>query len=208
MPEETWLTDGVFYVEDFLTADECAKLIVIAEEFGFEEALLSSPKGAVRRSDIRNNDRVLFESVEMAEELWEKTADFVPSEYDDRPAVGLNELFRFYRYTPGQQFHWDQDFPFERETGEKSYLTMLIYLNADFEGGETSFEDSYSAESFDAFQVVPKQGMALFFEHPTHHQGEAVLSGRKYVLRTDVMYAAEEGTPSDWADDEEFEDDW
>ena len=35
--------------------------------------------------------------------------------------------------------------------------------------------------------VKPRQGMALIFAHPLLHKGEPVVSGRKYVLRTDVM---------------------
>ena len=46
--------------------------------------------------------------------------------------------------------------------------------------------------------------MALFFEHAIHHKGEAVIQGRKYVLRTDVMYAAEDAE----YDYESEEDDW
>jgi hypothetical protein len=36
--------------------------------------------------------------------------------------------------------------------------------------------------------VKPKQGMGLLFHHPLLHRGDAVAAGRKYVLRTDVMY--------------------
>ncbi|MCA9067586.1 MAG: hypothetical protein KDA84_01600, partial [Planctomycetaceae bacterium] len=70
---------------------------------------------------------------------------------------------------------------------------LMIYLNEDFTGGETSFDDSYSNEPFDAFEVTPQTGMALCFAHHVHHKGEPVLEGRKYVLRTDVMYAPRSG---------------
>lgn len=191
MREENWLNDYVFTVDEFLTPQECEKYIRISEDLGYEDALVSSPQGQVLRKDVRNNERVLFVNQETANELWDRARDFIPMEYDSRPAVGVNEMLRFYRYDPGQQFNWHQDFPFERDNGEQSYLTFMIYLNDNYEGGETSFEDSYSDESFDEFQVLPKQGMALFFEHGTHHKGEPVAHGRKYVLRTDVMYASE-----------------
>jgi predicted 2-oxoglutarate/Fe(II)-dependent dioxygenase YbiX len=203
MPEENWLTESVFTVEDFLTPQECDDYIRISEDFGFEDALVSSPQGQVLRTDVRNNQRVMFQNEEIAEWLWERARDFVPPEYEGRAAVGVNEMLRFYRYDVDQQFDWHQDFPFERDNGQQSYLTLMIYLNDDFAGGETSFEDSYSDISFDEFQVVPQQGMALFFEHATHHKGEPVTRGRKYVLRTDVMYASEE----DKVDDDDFDDD-
>ena len=161
----------------------------------------------MQRKDIRNNERALLESEEIADFLWERAREFVPSEFDGRLAVGVNELIRFYRYDPGQQFNWHQDHPFERDNGEMSYLTFMIYLNDGFEGGETSFEDSYSDEPFDELSIVPEQGMALFFEHPTHHKGEPVFEGRKYVLRTDVMYAAEDAE-HDYLDEDEDDPDW
>ncbi|WP_425396720.1 prolyl hydroxylase family protein [Aeoliella sp.] len=205
MPEENWLNDYVFTVEDFLTPEECARYIQMSEDYGYEDALVSSPQGQVLRKDVRNNERVIFESDQIAEWLWERAQEFVPAEYDGRPAVGMNELLRFYRYDPGQQFNWHQDFAFERDNGEQSYLTCLVYLNDDFEGGDTSFEDSYSDDSFDEFSVVPREGMALFFEHAVHHKGEPVTKGRKYVLRTDVMYAAED---AELEDEEAYEEEW
>jgi len=66
----------------------------------------------------------------------------------------------------------------------------MVYLNEDFEGGITSFADGYHGASIGgAFRVEPKTGMALLFHHPILHRGDAVIAGRKYVLRTDVMYA-------------------
>ena len=55
----------------------------------------------------------------------------------------------------------------------------MVYLNDGFEGGETSFNH---------IDVVPKRGMALFFIHQIKHKGQSVSQGRKYVLRSDVMY--------------------
>lgn len=205
MAEENWLNDYVFTVDKFLTSNECDDYIRISEDFGYEDALVSSPHGQVRRKDVRNNERVIFKNDEIAESLWGRAREFVPPEYDGRTAIGVNEMLRFYRYDPGQQFNWHQDFPFERDNGEKSYLTFMIYLNHDFEGGETSFEDSYSDESFDEFKVTPEQGMALFFEHAVHHKGEPVTSGRKYVLRTDIMYASED---AEYDEENEDDDEW
>lgn len=36
--------------------------------------------------------------------------------------------------------------------------------------------------------VQPKEGMALVFMHSIWHEGAIVRNGKKYVLRTDVMY--------------------
>ncbi|STD12559.1 Uncharacterised protein [Chryseobacterium carnipullorum] len=56
----------------------------------------------------------------------------------------------------------------------------MVYLNDDFEGGETEFEN--------LFTVAPKKGSAMVFYHPLRHEGKILISGKKYVLRTDVIY--------------------
>ena len=66
------------------------------------------------------------------------------------------------------------------------------------EGGQTIF---YSEERVDGIRKVvasvePQMGMGLFFAHEWWHEGAKVLSGRKYVLRSDVMYRGPETTRS------------
>ena len=55
----------------------------------------------------------------------------------------------------------------------------MIYLNDDFTGGETTFDD---------VSIQPKTGTALCFIHEQKHEGTPVIEGTKYVIRTDVMY--------------------
>ncbi|HEY1191131.1 MAG TPA: 2OG-Fe(II) oxygenase, partial [Gemmata sp.] len=75
---------------------------------------------------------------------------------------------------------------------QASELTFLIYLNDDFTGGSTNFyRDFETYLQFGAeprLRVRPVRGTALVFRHRQLHEGGVVESGRKYVLRTDVMY--------------------
>jgi prolyl 4-hydroxylase len=57
----------------------------------------------------------------------------------------------------------------------------MVYLNEACEGGETNF-------LIENISVEPKTGMALIFDHQLFHEGAAVTSGRKYVLRSDIMF--------------------
>ena len=66
----------------------------------------------------------------------------------------------------------------------ESRLSLLIYLNDDFSGGETKFKH-------EDIKVSPEQGSALVFEHELWHEGVSLKSGQKYVLRTDIMYTYE-----------------
>lgn len=45
--------------------------------------------------------------------------------------------------------------------------------------------------SLEEVTITPQQGLALCFIHQLLHKGQPVTSGRKYVLRTDVMYRRE-----------------
>ena len=131
--------------------------------------------------ETRNNDRVIFDDTALADWLWPKVRDEIPAILNGRPAVGLNERFRLYRYAPGQRFSWHSDGAFRRENGEMSLLTFMICLNDGYTGGETRFEGS---------KVVGRTGMALVFHHGVVHEEAEVTEGRKYALRSDVMYGA------------------
>ena len=120
MREENWLTDCVFTVNNFFTSDECDQYIQISEDVGYEEALVNSAQGTIHLPEVRNNQRVMFINDEIADFLWQRASEFVPTEYEGRAAVGVNELLRFYRYDPGQRFNWHQDFAYDRDNGEKS----------------------------------------------------------------------------------------
>ena len=97
--------------------------------------------------------------------------------------IGLNERFKIYRYSgPDQYFASHYDGSFERvPLVEQSWVTMLVYLNEDFEGGQTSFIDG---------EIEPETGLAAFMtQHNYLHEArEATRRFTKYVLRTDVMY--------------------
>jgi hypothetical protein len=75
----------------------------------------------------------------------------------------------------------------------------MVYLSGVEEGGETNF---YRPGGVLQFAIRPSPGKALVFDHRRLHEGAAVRQGRKYVLRTDVMYRrAQEAEPAASADD-------
>jgi hypothetical protein len=66
-------------------------------------------------------------------------------------------------------------------------VTVQLYLNEGFEGGATTFlEEGWHGKK--ETDCVPVTGSVLIFEHHLLHQGSALIKGRKYCLRTDVMY--------------------
>jgi 2OG-Fe(II) oxygenase superfamily len=186
MAELRWRAKNVGTIDEFLSFAECDEYIQFAESKGFEEAPVSTARGMVIMKDIRNNERAMVDDVDRAQALYRRLSGHLPPRFNKKwQPAGLNERLRLYRYDVGQQFDWHLDGHFERPTGELSFFTFMVYLNEDFEGGATSFRDDRHGTSF---RVTPKKGMALLFHHPIPHRGDAVTAGRKYVLRTDVMY--------------------
>jgi hypothetical protein len=105
--------------------------------------------------------------------------------------------------------------------GEQSFVTFQVYLNEGFRGGSTRFlsrhdrsnHDDGEAEGADPsapsiwpafltspkraksnnphYDVVPRAGSVLLFQHDCCHEGARVLAGRKYAIRSDVMYTTQ-----------------
>jgi predicted 2-oxoglutarate/Fe(II)-dependent dioxygenase YbiX len=189
MTTKLWFGHYIAEIEDFLPAQRCESLIALAEGIGFDEATINTSAGHVLDKQVRNNDRVISDDPMLAHELWNLARPHIPLTFKGREVVGLNERLRFYRYGPGQKFDWHQDGYFERANGERSQFTFMVYLNDGFEGGGTSFDDPYGRLGFCRFAVKPRKGSALLFYHHLDHRGDEVTWGRKYVLRTDVMFS-------------------
>lgn len=199
---------------EICSEEECRQLIARSEQQGYEPALVNVGGNAqVKMTDIRNNDRSIIDDPVTAEEIWARirrrmndhpdlmTAAFVDGDLSgwmngrkSVRAVGLNERLRFLRYDGGNYFapHMDGSYLRRDEagparSGEISFVTMMLYLNEGFEGGSTRFV-KMSDESV-GLDVVPRTGMVLLFQHNIYHEGAALVSGRKYCIRSDVMYS-------------------
>lgn len=181
--EKTELHPQIFLIENFLTDEECDHYIELTQNQVFEEAKINMHGEQLMNKGVRNNDRLMIFDKNLAEKLFNKAIDFLPETYEDYRILDFNEMFRVYKYSPGQRFKMHRDGSYIRNETEKSFYTFMIYLNDDFEGGETEFEN--------LFTVAPKKGSALVFHHPLRHEGKALINGLKYVLRTDIMYSKE-----------------
>lgn len=166
---------------------ECESWIRSTEERGY------APTGANYPADYRDNDRLLFDDPLLAETLYARLASQLPETLEREGArwhlIGLNERFRCCRYAEGQSFTIHRDGPYAPGPGQRSWLTVMLYLNdaQEFEGGRTIFYADRSGDEV-LVAVPPEQGDLVVFSHDLWHSGQAVTSGRKYVLRTDVLY--------------------
>jgi hypothetical protein len=95
----------------------------------------------------------------------------------------------------GHYFKPHNDGAYARDdgSGERSYLTLQLYLNGGEQlvGGDTTFlatDWPDGGRLIEDVGVHPEPGRVLIFEHKLFHESSEVTRGRKYVIRTDVMY--------------------
>jgi prolyl 4-hydroxylase len=181
----------VWTVDDFLSAEECEARLAALASAEWLAATVNSATGRVVRDHVRSNTVAVLRDPADAERLYARFRPHVPARLSYESAagrrevdlVGLKSPLRVYRYEAGQSFGVHQDQSYPGEGGSMSRLTFMVYLNDDFEGGHTTFPTVEKV-------VVPLRGRAVFFQHAILHAGEAVASGTKYVLRSDVLYSA------------------
>lgn len=174
----------IFELENILTPKQCETWIKRIQDANPQPAPINTPRGTAIVDQIRNNNRVIFDKEEWANELLEPIKDEVPDEIHGMSLCGINERLRCYEYLPGQRFAPHPDGAFVRNDSEQSFYTYIIYLNEDFKGGETTFIVEPE------IVIKPETGKGLFFQHPIIHEGVEVTAGKKYVVRTDLMYRA------------------
>eukprot|EP00585_Thalassiosira_rotula_P009144 CAMPEP_0196157058 /NCGR_PEP_ID=MMETSP0910-20130528/43339_1 /TAXON_ID=49265 /ORGANISM="Thalassiosira rotula, Strain GSO102" /LENGTH=319 /DNA_ID=CAMNT_0041421635 /DNA_START=36 /DNA_END=995 /DNA_ORIENTATION=- len=207
-------------LHNVVTPEECSELIDRAEENGFHDAYIYD-----RRTNEahRNCIRYIVDDAKLADDWYERVlnaltgtplekklmnapwidnnarAKLTGKEDERYRAVGLNERLRLLKYKQGEFFHSHNDAVFVRgpnegeRAGETSSVSMHVYLNQKFKGGLTTFHGQGRH-----MDVKPRTGSILIFEHDILHEGQTVTHGKKYVVRTDVMYStAKAGLTSD-----------
>ena len=192
-------------IKNVLSHDECKEIIDMAEGSGFKPAAIYD---AATKTVHRNCTRQIVDNDELAENWFERILGALsdsPHEQkvkecpwignkqgDPLRAVSLNERFRVIKYSQGQFFTKHVDAPFTRgadsgdREGEKSLVSVHIYLNEGYKGGVTRFHGG--GRWFDVPQT--KTGSVLLFESTIPHEAVKVSKGEKYVVRTDIMYSS------------------
>lgn len=158
------------------SATECAEFIQTIEA--------SVPTLATNNPVYRNQDRVIVDDAGRAVDLFRRLQPHLPARVGEYRLIGLNERLRFYRYAPGQSFAEHMDHWYRPAPNRVTLHTVLVYFNADFEGGETRFTEQLERV------VTPEPGLVAIFQHKIRHEGRAVRSGVKYAMRSDVVFEA------------------
>lgn len=193
-----------------------------ATEQGFQyitEAAHISPDGSSYPVKLQNpnpHKLAVFYHPPTVSRMWEKLRQHINPLIESfikrekcGPPLGLNPKLRVLRYDSCDNDRFEPHFDATTIVGPKqrSLLTVLLYLNGggskDFEGGETLYLDGHisskdqvksalSQATESVSKVIPAAGKVVIFEHDLFHSGAPLLSGTKFVLRTDILFAAEE----------------
>jgi prolyl 4-hydroxylase len=186
-----WSKPLLWTVPDMLSKPECEAIIAQTQGSEWLAATVNSFGGRVVNANLRDNDTAIIkDDAALLAQVYERLLPHIPAQMsreDDGKRVelsvcGLFSPMRVYRYGVGQRFGLHQDQSYARaEDKARSFLTLILYLNDDYTGGETDFPEQQQ-------RIVPKQGTALLFQHMLLHAGLAISAGTKYLLRSDVMY--------------------
>jgi Rps23 Pro-64 3,4-dihydroxylase Tpa1-like proline 4-hydroxylase len=167
---------------------ECNDLINVIEKLGFNKASLFTDVDGIEHyhTDVRNSMRKIIDNRDFAQLLEERIYKYIPKTYNDLEYHSINYRFRFLKYEKGGFFarHKDNNY---KNKDSISLITILIYLNEDYEGGYTTF--FANVHDKEGLSLKPKTGMISLMDQDIGHYVPELTDGIKYVIRTELMYS-------------------
>ncbi|CAM2699106.1 unnamed protein product [Rotaria socialis] len=157
-----------FVLYNVFAPEECQFLIDSIENIGFNKLLYGE--------NYRTNTRTQIKQTDLANEFFL------------RVQVSISKPTFCFTYEPGQFFAPHFDGIFKKSYMEQSQLTIMAYLNHSYTDGHTNFLDDTTKPHGITYALKPETGMVLIFQHDLFHEGETVSTGKKYIMRSDVMY--------------------
>jgi hypothetical protein len=201
-------------IQNVLAPEECRSIVAAMESLEFLPDCPLRDDGTA--SSVLAHNVYWIADQAFHDALWDRVRPHIPSHVGGKKARGINRRFRVYRYVPGAEYrcHFDGAWPpagVDSKTGthiydasppnakQSSLFTFLLYLNDEFEGGETTFFTPSIREGImNAHPVRPVMGSVALFPHGDArgallHEGTGVKKGAKYIIRTDVEFDVEPG---------------
>ena len=161
---------GIWMCPTLLTHTECDYLLLKAKENIFNKANNGEKYGRNNRETFIKQDSILNL---IRSRLKHKFLDSFSSN-------DTTEILEFYLYNQGDFVKQHSDAPSKISNTLFSSHTLVIYLNNEFEGGETYFSE-------DDFKIRVGKGGAILFDQSLSHGGALVTQGEKYILRLGVF---------------------
>ena len=152
--------------------------LILGKNFEFVTGRVRRKDGSLQVDPIRQcqTHRIEYGNDPYFDSLTQRVADFFKVSN-----LRCVEPFPMMKYQLGDYFDWHTDLTGGFATQRTA--TMIMYLNDDFDGGRTCFQNP-------AIQIQPRRGSALVYYYtptePLMHCGEAVTSGTKFILNAFV----------------------
>jgi len=175
-------------IENVFSKKECEDLIKISNNKGYQSASLYTDKDGIEHSflDKRKSFRCIIDDLDFADKLFHKIYKFIPHTYKNMKLHSINYRLRFLKYNSGDFFKRHSDGNYISENGSMSQITILIYLNDDYTSAYTTFFED--PDDYTGYVIKPLTGMICLMDQKVGHEVTPLLSGTKYVIRTELMY--------------------
>lgn len=195
-----------FILENFFSEKECDIYLEQLEDISFKSLDKEYPES------YRNSERICLFNQDIATVIWSRLVPFLTKKdiHNQRPIdfnnegvwrpIRVNECLKITRYKPNSYFKPHLDGLYIPDPNEATIHTILIYLNDDFSGGNTNFIKIPKDQDLVSFLKDPKgkyevmesikakKGSALIFSSDKCHEGETVLKGNKFILRSEIVF--------------------
>lgn len=150
------------YVEDnFLSPEECATIIGLYKK---ASEVITKPHCSYVPIGDPDAEHMPMKH-ELVEDIW-----FRQSVISKRLAGAVMQWAQIYKWKQGQKMGLHNDV-----ASRHTVYTSVLYLNDDFEGGETQLEDGTT--------IVPKQGRIFFYDGISYfHRVKQLNSGTRYTI--------------------------
>lgn len=211
----------IWEIDEFLSEDQCDVIIDRCEKEEFE----SLDYRDVQRLIFFDNNLQLVHLLEKKISCIEIMDNINDPKYRVDPygflsknitwgknTGSINPCLRLNKYMNSVDFSWHRDSSYVNSLTSRSNYSIIIYLNDNFEHGETIFrsiDETCNYEhngltireelgiiqkhNYHDIGIKPKKGKAIIFDQRLLHMGKNVM-GTKYVLRSDLICCGQMNT--------------
>lgn len=201
----------VFEIPKFLSPVEVDHILTVATEIDLRLSKTGDGKrGGEDKTRTRTsyNSWVEREKSSIIDTIYRRAADLLRideslfryrgnGEFDDiQTKKSIAEALQLVHYTNRQEYTAHHDFGYSNidpgKNGQRArFATLLLYLNENMTGGETSFPRWVNGETFKQLKVIPEVGKAILFysqlpdgnlDDFSQHAALPVTDGEKWLI--------------------------
>lgn len=157
-------------VENFLTESECSEIIKTYNGDNLSDATIANQE----LNHSKRKSKIDFVEIE---DLSDRLHYYIKNEIVFKnSSIDKLRKFQFTKYEVGDFYNWHTDYGVNNPD---RYISLVILLNDDFDGGELKYKDVNTGEEFLFKRGV---GNLFIFSSFTSHMVTPVTRGERYSL--------------------------